>query len=715
MSELMKREASHSPAVHVPSQSIWLDEYLDNKQSDFKIYYRILRKRLWMIVSVVAIALAATSVWTYTTKPKFKSTVRIQIDPDQTILPYKDMYESITADPRYVETQAEVLQSEVLARRVVTRLDLTADPARLARIAAGFAANLEVLPLINTQVVKVTYTAEDPQFAARAINMLADEYVDYSFESKREATTSARDFLGKELLTLKQKLEASEAALVTYAREHSMFLAQADKDNVVFQKLGDLNKEMTTVEARLLANQYQMIKNATPATFPESMKTLAMKDLESRRSTLEEKLANTRMRFGPRWPEVVTLTEEVADVRRQIAAETKRAVEQAKLEYDLAQAHRRRLAAAVDEQNQLAGRMTQDSVQYNILKREVETDRQLHDGVLQRVKEASVSAGLKAANIHIIDRGQVPVKAYSPNVPLNLALGLTIGLVFGIMLACFAEFVRGTIAGAEDVEQSLRLPMLATIPPFEKSWTEATGGILVGAVGDLKPRRLAAYVNDTAQRYWEHYRSLRTSLLFSSADKCPQTILVTSAVMGEGKSTTVVNLGIALAQTGARTLVLDLDLRKPRLASFFNASGSQGISRYLSGQSELNTEIQETGIPNLFLIAAGPIPPNPPELIGSARMTFGLQLLSQYFDHILIDAPPLMPVTDALVIARVVDGVLMVVEGGKTPTAIVEKARNLLGSVDARVLGVIINKADVADSKYGYGYYQEFHAAAEHN
>jgi len=203
--------------------------------------------------------------------------------------------------------------------------------------------------------------------------------------------------------------------------------------------------------------------------------------------------------------------------------------------------------------------------------------------------------------------------------------------------------------------------------------------------------------------------------MFSCAHKCSQKILVTSAVMGEGKSTTVVNLGIALAQTGARTLVLDLDLRKPRLASFFNASGSQGISRYLSGQSELNTEIQETGIPNLFLIAAGPIPPNPPELIGSARMTFGLQLLSQYFDHILIDAPPLMPVTDALVIARVVDGVLMVVEGGKTPTAIVEKARNLLGSVDARVLGVIINKADVADSKYGYGYYQEFHAAAEHN
>ena len=281
-----------------------------------------------------------------------------------------------------------------------------------------------------------------------------------------------------------------------------------------------------------------------------------------------------------------------------------------------------------------------------------------------------------------------------------MGLGLALGLMAGFMMACFSEFVDRTVKTPEDVEQALGLPFLAMIPAFQKSWKEATGGLLVQGAGRAGEHTLAPYVNASAHPYWESYRSLRTSLLLSSPDRPPRTILVTSALSSEGKSTTAVNLGITLAQTGARTLILDLDMRRPSLANAFHLPRTAGLSGYLSGQSELHTEILQTGIPNLFVVPAGPILPNPPELIGSRRMSLAFRLLAGYFDYIVIDSPPLMAVTDPLVIATQVDGVLLVVQGGKTSKAVVQKARNLLRTVDVKILGAVVTGAKQA--KLGY-------------
>jgi polysaccharide biosynthesis transport protein len=451
----------------------------------------------------------------------------------------------------------------------------------------------------------------------------------------------------------------------------------------------------------VLSNQYEAVKNGRPTEFPESLKTNVIRDLEQRRSSLEEKRADMAEGFGPKWPELAALDGQIADVKRQLDAQSKNAVEQVKLEYDLAQAHRQRVAAALAVQNRLADQLTRDSIQYNVLKREVETDRQLRDGLLQRLKETGVSEGFRSANIHLIDRGQVPSKPDTPNVPRNLGLGLALGLATGFMMACFSEFVDRTVKTPEDVEL-LGLPFLAMIPVFQKSWKQATGGLLVQGAGPANEHALVPIVNASAHPYWESYRSLRTSLLLSSPDRQPQTILVTSSVSREGKSTTAVNFGITLAQTGARTLILDLDMRRPSLANTFHLPRTVGISRYLSGQSELHTEIRPTGIPNLFALPAGPLLPNPPELIGSRRMDLALELLAGYFDYIVIDSPPLMAVTDPLVIATQVDGVLLVVQAGKTSKAVAQKARNLLRTVDAKILGAVITGA----KETSLGYYQ---------
>jgi len=704
MSELIKREPSSVPAVYEsPAQNIWIDEYLDARQSEISRHALLLLKRKGLILCVAAVVFAAAAAWTFTTKRFYTSTANLQIEPEQSVLPYKEMNAALTSDPRYLNTQAQVLKSEALARRIVVRLGLARDSDEAFRPARGFAAYISVTPVDGTQILRVSYRSPDPVFAAKAVNTLADEYVNYGFETKREATTNARDFLDKELTKQQKKLEQSEQQLVTYGRMHNILLP-TEGNNVIMQKLTDLNQEMTKVETEVLANQYEALKDTTLGSFPERLKTSVMRELDSRRSTLEQKLANLTQQFGPRWPEVLTLNQELSEVRQQLASEKQKALDQAKVEYTLAVAHRSRLADALATQNHLADQLTQDSIEFNILKRGVETDRQLYDGLLQRLKETEVSAGMKAANVHVIDRGHVPALPSSPNVPFNLMLGLTFGLMSGVLVASTIEFLDRTIKTPEDVERELRLPYLGAIPAFEKSWKTATGGLLVPLTSASDTSH---YISSAADVYWESYRAIRTALLFSAADQPRRTILLTSAQSAEGKSTTAVNLAIALAQTGARTIIVELDMRRPLMADMFQIKRNTGMSRYLTGHSELNAEVQQTRIPNLFLLPAGLIPPNPPELLGSPRMSGALELLRRHFEYVIIDGPPLTPVTDALVISTQVDGVVLVVNAN-TPRAQAQKARNLLRSVDANVLGALVNnvKMDLSGSYYPARYSQ---------
>jgi capsular exopolysaccharide synthesis family protein len=325
----------------------------------------------------------------------------------------------------------------------------------------------------------------------------------------------------------------------------------------------------------------------------------------------------------------------------------------------------------------------------------------MHDGLLQRLKETDVSAGLKAGNVHIIDGAHVPTLPASPAVRFNLAAGLFVGLIAGFMVATGVELLDRTIKTPEDVERDLHLPFLGAVPAFEKRWKAANRGCLIPL--DQASAAPASHRDMASAVYWEAYRALRTSLLFSPEAR-PHSLLITSAVAGEGKSTTAVNLAIALAQTGARTLILELDLRRPRLADTLALRSDRGMSCYLSGQTQFHTEIQSSDIPDLFVVTAGPIPPNPPELLGSARMGKALALIQRHFAYAVIDGPPLTSVTDALVLATQVDGVVLVVDG-HTRREKAQHARHLLMSVDATLLGVIVNNVKMDATREFYSDY----------
>ena len=700
MADLIKQSAD-VPVVasSARSENIWIDQYLDERQTEVARLLGVVVARWKLVFGVTLAVVAATGVWTYRAPRVYTSSVNIQIDPQESVLPYKEMYAAVQPDPRYLGTQAQVLKSEALGRETVKALGLAKDDDQAAQVARGFVGNIVVTPIEGTQVVKVTYSADDPQFVAKAVNTLADAYVRYGFESKRDSMVQARNFLEGELAKQREKLERSEQRLVDYGNAHNIF-QPSEENNTVIRKVAELSSEMTKVEAELLANQYEELRDTPIESFPEKLKTQVMRELDTRRSDVEQKLATATAKFGPKWPEVLTLNQQLADITAQLANEKRRAIRQAKVEYDMTTAHRQRLAGALESQNRLAEQLNQASIQYDILKREVDTDRQLHEGLLQRLKETDVAAGLKSGNVHIIDRGHAPRLPSSPNVPITMTLGLLMGVITGVVAARGVDFFDRTVKTPEDVERELHVAFLGAIPRFDKTWKESTGGILMPLHA---PQSLPqATVQASSAVYWESYRALRTSLLFSPTNR-PQSILVTSSMPGEGKSTTSINLAIAMAQTGARTLILELDMRRPQLADRLNLAADRGMSRFLAGQSHFHTEVQQSAIPNLFVVPAGPLPPDPPELIGSPRMAKLLDLLYRHFDFIIVDGPPVMPLTDALVISPQVNGVVLVVDGD-TAREKAQKARNLLRSVDAKVLGVVINNVKMVTPPHDYAY-----------
>ena len=710
MANLIRRAEVAPPAVvrQAPAQAepIWIDAFQDEQHGSLARFIEIIKKRRWLVAAVAFTAMAAVVIWTYTTEPLFKSTVRLQIDPDKEVLPYKEILDLAASDPQYLLTQTELLKSRNLNMRVVRRLNLANDPVKIRALAGSLIANLEVAPILGTRIISVSSVSEDPVFATSAVNTLAEEFVDYNIESKYQATVKAREFLSTELMNLKKKLEKSEEDLVQSAHDNNIFVV-GEKDNIILRRLTELNEEMTKVESRLLANPYSVVKDAGAQSFPNSLKPQTMKDLEQRRSALEQKLASLSDQFGPRWPEVRIVKAEIDDVDQQIAQEAQRAIEQAKIEYELTSAHREKLVTALAEQNKLVNRVMDNSIQYNILKREVDTDRQLYDGLLQRLKEAGVSAGLKSSNIRIVDRGEVPSRPYYPNIPQNLAVGFILSLALGAGIAFTSEFFDRSVRTPEDVEHTLGLPSLGVIPSLGKAWKNTDSRLLAAAGGSAgEGGKVVPYMSSMGSVCWESYRSLRTALLLSSPDRRPKTILVTSALPSEGKSTTCVNLAISLAQTGAPTVILDLDMRKPAASDMFHLPRKMGMSHFLAGNCELSGQVQQTGIPNLFIVPAGTLPPNPAELLGSNRMEMALQLSSQYFKYVVIDTPPILSVTDALVISSLVDGVVLVIHSGKTAREAVQKARNQLQAVGARILGAVVNDVKVDGSTYRY--YQSY-------
>jgi capsular exopolysaccharide synthesis family protein len=573
--------------------------------------------------------------------------------------------------------------------------------------------DLEVEWVKDTRLVEVAYTSPSAAYAAEVANAFAEEFIEQHDEQQFESVTKVADFLGTQLQNLKVKVEESEQALLDYARENDI-VRNDELESIDVKKLADLSDELTQVESELTqkAAQYQAILSATPDNFPPSLSTKTIDTLRERLANLKGDRAESASQRGPNWPGLVALEEEIRQIEYTLEIEKQAALSEARSEYQLALDRHNRLSTTVEAQRTVVDQVSANSIQYNILKRDVETNQGLYEGLLLRLKEAGVATGLSSGNIFVTDPAVAPRLPASPKRVLSLALALVVGLGLGVVAALVAEGLDDSVKTLDDVTQGLSLPALGSVPsmttegeaPLRAWWPARKAEI------EEPPHPLLASEaeGDLSLKAKEAYRMLRTSLLLSHSDRPPSVILVTSAVPRDGKTTTAANLAIALSQTGKRTVLVDLDLRKPDLARLFHVTERSGLSNYLSGNASLGEQIRDTAHPQLQVVTAGPQAPNPTELIISQRMSTGLRYLRENFAYTIIDSPPALSVADALALSHLVDGIIVVVRSGATPKTALVGLVGKLRDAKAQLLGVVLN--DVDYRRLGYGRSQYLYA-----
>jgi succinoglycan biosynthesis transport protein ExoP len=697
-----------------------------------RVYWRILAKRRWTIFTVVFVLTTLAAIYAFKTKPVYQATARVEVEAEEpSFQTATEPYRSIPTDDTYLQTQVDVLKSDNLAWQTIEQLRLDLNPefnpaaghrntqqeesasAVETRLIRTFHGDLQVTLARGSRMLKVSFESTDPRLAAQVATALVNNYIQYNFSTQYDATRQASGWMGRQLDDLKAKVEKSQQALVDYERQNAI-VNISDKENVVEQRLADLSQDLTTAENDLAQKEsvYDLVK-ANPSQVASLAQDELLQRLQEKYADAKTEYVNALAQYGPRFPKVVQLQDQVNELHGLIEQERERTVERIDRDYQAALNRETILEAAVAREKVKVGNLNQLLIQHDLLKHDFETNQELYDSLLKRLKNATVSAGLRATNIHIVDNALVPGVPVRPKKALDIAIGLMVGLILGITLAFVEEGLDNSVKNAEDVERLVPAPILAVIPAAgsvgpRSSWLGLGNGKHAASNGSVamvvakQPNSMLA----------ESYRSLRTAIKLSMAPRPPQTLLVTSTQPGEGKTSTSVNLAIALAQQGCRVLLVDADLRKPSIAHSLGLSEKPGLSGYLTGAHGLDEALQQVeSLANLSVLPAGPHPPNPAELLASPTMEKLIAELRLRFEHVIIDSPPVLTVTDATVLSKWVDGVVVVIESNVTPKHAVVRTYKVLETAGARMLGAVLNKMDFRhDGYYGYAYKAYYHS-----
>ena len=696
-------------------------------------YLLILRKHKWLIISFLLALVTVVTIATFRMQPTYEATTRVEIDRETSnFLPFagNDPYDLYQDLEDYIETQSKILVSETLAIQTIKSLHLDQDPrfgghvpspGTLAVIApesglvpppslGAFLGGLSVTRVPNSRLLDVSFAASDPKLAAAVVNAHVNNFIEQNFRSRYEATTQASNWLANQLDELKGKVEASEDARIKYERDNQIWTID-EKQDVTTQKLADLNHELTEAQADRINKDavYELAKAGNYDAIPAVRESPVIQESLKRQGALSDQYTEALNQYGPKFPKVVRLEAQLNESQQLIEGEKKNIGNQIEAEYRGSRQREVLLQRALDQQKNEAASMADKMVEYNILKREAEANKQLYDGLLQKLKEAGISAGLRSSNIRVVDPALIPTTPSRPNKSRNIFLAILVGLIGGIGLALIREYLDNTVKNPEDVQSLSRLPSLAVVPAFTSSNGDSRGRLqkLLRGSGNGFHERVALLSHSEPQsQVSEAFRALRTSLLLSQPDRPPQLILVTSALPHEGKTTASVNIGVTLAQLGDNTLLIDGDLRKPGISRALSMNdGKVGLSSYLAGVVGLDLVIiPHPVIKNLHAIPTGPIPPNSADLLSSHRLAEMICELRKRYKFIVIDSPPIMAATDAVILSALVDGVLLVVRSGETPKEALMRTRDLLHSVKSRVLGVVLNAVDSSSPDYYYSY-----------
>lgn len=711
--------------------------------STLRDYCRVLIKRKWTVLGSVALIFSLVAIATFRSTRIYEAEGSIAINrTDPMLLNIKgatsvmpDYY-----DPADLDTEVRVLKSDLLALQVIKELNLDQlpefgghpsnnngslgsttdslqlDSVRTSSLISAFKGGLAVSLLPDSRIIEIRYRCPNPELAARIVNTLINTYEEQNFKTRYESTMEASDWLSRQLVDLQMKVETSQQKLVQYQKEHEIF-ETGDKQSIVMDKLDELNKELTEAESDRMQKEslYDLMRTngvdslantalgATQTSSPQSARSPLLDQLRGEATTIRIQIAQLSTQFGPAYPQIVQLNNQLKEVDAQIQIEAKKVLDRVHGDYMAALNREKLLRGALDQQKQQANQLNESAIEYSLLKRDVDTNRTLYEGLLEKLKEAGITAGLHSTNIRKVDQARTPTVPAEPQIPRNLAFALALGLSTGICLAFFQETMDNTVRTPEQAQLISNLPSLGMIPMGSRNLA-GNGSQKLSLASSKEAVELVTQSRPQSQMA-ESYRALRTSLLLTTLGAPPKIILVTSALPQEGKTTTSINCAIALAQKGGRVLLMDADLRRPSIHKTFGMPPKAGLSNVLTGNASLEEAVARAPlVPGLFVLPAGPLPPNPAELLASQNIREMLDQLRSQYDHIVIDTPPTLSVTDAVVLSQKADALVLVIRAGQTTKQALRRSRDLLLQVNARVAGVLLNAVNLHSPDYYYYY-----------
>jgi len=570
----------------------------------------------------------------------------------------------------------------------------------------------------ETRLIDISFSHTDPEIAAKIVNAVTNAYVLSNLERKTETNASAGDFLQRRVAELQSQIRNGEERLNNYARDHQILSLDATQNTVV-ERLTGINGQLLAAEnERIMAESVyraSLAPGAAGAMAEESNKLGA--DADGKLAELRQRRAQLLVDATEEWPEVKEIDQQIAVIEKQAEAAREKGtsvyIANLGTRYRQALSREQALRSSFEQQRGATLAQNEAAVNYRIIQQEIQTNKSLLDGLLQRSKENEVVLAGTPNNIHIVDHALVPGSPVGPRRLPSVAAGFVMFLAFGVIFAFFLDYLDDTMRSTEDVERILRLPSLGVIPTVKNS-----NMLLAGARqkrNDYGTQTLL--INEGAPaRFAEAYRQLRTSVLLSTPGRAPKTLLVASSQPNEGKTTTAVNVAISLTQTRANVLIIDADMRRPCMHSIFNLDNDLGLTTILSSEiteDETLAMIHTHEATGLNVLTSGPIPPNPAELLGSEEMRRLIAKLGSIYRYIIIDSPPIAPFTDSVLMSSIVDGVLLVVHGGKSSREDVLRSRKALNEVGARIFGVVLNNVNLGSENYYYShrYYRHYYGA----
>lgn len=696
----------------------------------FATFWHIVRKRLATIVSVAVLCVVVTGIYSYRMKPVYRATSTVEVETSYPQLQtLSEVYrQQGVDDSAFLTTQMQVLQSDSLAWAILQQLGMAgSEPAEVPRKAgqslaqavearktsliADFKEGLTVEPLKDSRILSVNYEATNPELAARVVNQLIENYAELQFQEKNEFTRHASGGMEQQLEELRAKVERSQQAMVDYERQN-LIISVGDKGTIDDDRLQQINRDFTGAESERMQKQsiYELAKG-NEQEIGIIVQDNVLQRLEDKYTDLKSSYADALDQYGPNFPRVVRMRDQLTQLQSVIATARKQAVEKVHNEYLSAVNRERLLSDALNKEKAVVTTLDQRMIEYNILKREFEVNQKLYEDLMQRLKDATLSASLQVTNVHVIDPASIPTSPVRPKRLRNLVAGLLVGIIIGVTLAFVQEAMDTSVRTTEEAERLVNAPALAVIPTESNGnrKNQLSGGLAAAATGSNVVG--LTVLSRPSSPIAESFRSLRTSVLLSTAPRPPQTLLVTSAQMGEGKTSIATNLAMSFAQRQGPVLIIDADMRRPSVAKTLGVANEKGLSSFLTGAHSLDEVlIQYERIPGLWILPAGPRPPDPAELLSSPMMGTTLKNLLQRFTQIVVDSPPLLLVTDAVVLSAMVDGVILVVASGSTARGALTRAHRILENAGSRVLGMVLNKVDMRfDTYYGsyYGPYQQ--------